>query len=103
MGPGGSTWKYDRLVSNQQAQAAGTGNNFFPFLYDMELSGSGKNGFEGGGPDSWGWSQLNTEVMRRGIGSIHNDEGQLLSLGDYHVNQATFNVLRGSTDGSGEG
>lgn len=101
--PASTLYTFDRVVSNQQPQTSGNGFGLIPFFSDFELSGSGKNGFEGGLPDSWGYSQQNFEFMRRGIGSMYNTEGQLLSLGDTHVYGLEMTVNRGSTDASGEG
>jgi hypothetical protein len=74
-----------------------------PYLMDFETSGSGKNGFDGGQPDSFMPFAWNFEYLRRGIVSAVNIEQQAFALGDDHVFQITATVNRGSSDGSGEG
>jgi hypothetical protein len=97
------TWRFDRFVSNFQPQFSGGGYNLVPFLTDMELSGSGKNGFDGGGPDSQAYLGQNFEFLRRGIVGIWRVECQCYSLGDNALITNSISNQRGSTDGSGEG
>lgn len=101
--PSGGTWKVDRVVSNHQTQFSGAGYNINPFRTDYESSGSGKNGFEGGGPDSFDAYFQTYELMTRGITSVMNIEQQSYSLGDNHLYQNIITNNRGTSDASAEG
>jgi hypothetical protein len=93
----------DRWVSNQQAQASGAGNNVFTYLRDFEMTGSGKNGFDGGGPDSYVAFQWAFEFMRRGIVNEFTIQHQGMGVGDSHIWQNVVTNNRGNPDGGAEG